>query len=187
MSSLIDLPPERAMPESQLLAREHGIVRYASGPVGRPAGRRAARYAAILVGASILTVGGTALGYVAFRPATVPVSVELRCYTVASLEGGDNFPGTSIGMGSPAGRDGTTDPPSAVAACADLWRDGFLELGQRGINTDGCVEGGPCPPPDRPVHPVPPLVACTLDSGVAAVFPGDADTCAELGLPQLIE
>jgi hypothetical protein len=186
MSNLIDLPPHRAMPESRVAAREHGILRYAAGAVApKRSGRRTARYAAILAGASVLTVGGTAVGYVAFRPATVPVTDELRCYTVASLEGGDDFAGITTGQAR--GPDGTADPESAVQACADLWRSGLLAPGEPGLNVEGCVEEEPCPPSDRPARPVPPLVACTLDSGVAAVFPGDAQTCADLGLPQLLE
>jgi hypothetical protein len=42
-------------------------------------------------------------------------------------------------------------------------------------------------PDTRTDHPIPPLVACTLDNGVAAVFPGDEQTCARLGLPRLAE
>jgi hypothetical protein len=30
---------------------------------------------------------------------------------------------------------------------------------------------------------VPPLIACVLADGRAAVFPGDQETCAQLGLP----
>jgi hypothetical protein len=33
--------------------------------------------------------------------------------------------------------------------------------------------------------PQPPSVACLLPTGIAGVFPGDAGTCAELGLPDL--
>jgi hypothetical protein len=34
-------------------------------------------------------------------------------------------------------------------------------------------------------YPVPPLAACTLHNGIAAVFPGDDRTCLTLGLPRL--
>ena len=32
-------------------------------------------------------------------------------------------------------------------------------------------------------NPVPPLVACVMPDGTAAVFPGTRATCATLGLP----
>jgi len=177
MADLIDLPPERAMPHAHMLARQQRIEQYAAGPMRRRwATRNAARSAVVVAGAAALLIGGTAAAYVAFKPATVPVADETRCYTKASLAGGDkNFFGTTVSQAWSA--DGTRNAASAVEACSAVWRQGLLQLGSKQV-------GGPDTGTD---HPIPPLVACTLDNGVAAVFPGDEQTCARLGLPRLAE
>jgi hypothetical protein len=176
MADLIDLPPERSMPHTHMLARQQRIEQYAAGHMRRRwASRNAARYAMVIGGASALLIGGTAAAYVAFKPATVPVADEARCYTKASLEGGKDFFGTTVSQAWSA--DGTRNAASAVEACSAVWRQGLLQLGSKQV-------GGPDTGTD---HPIPPLVACTLDNGVAAVFPGDEQTCARLGLPRLAE
>jgi hypothetical protein len=125
----------------------------------------------------VLLIGGTAAAYVAFKPATVPVADQTRCYTKASLAGGDtNFFGTTVAQARSA--DGTRAAASAVEACSALWRQGLLRLGSKQV-------GGP--DTSGTTHPTPPLAACTLDNGVAAVFPGDEQTCARLGLPRLAD
>ncbi len=65
-------------------------------------------------------------------------------------------PGANL-TGTAVGTDGP------IAACAELWRRGKIG------------DGGP----------VPPLVECVLDSGVAGVFPAPpgSDVCARLNLP----
>jgi hypothetical protein len=137
---------------------------------------RPARYATVVAGASALLIGGAAAAYVAFKPPTVPVADQTRCYTKASLAGGDkDFFGTTVAQAWSA--DGTRDARSAVEVCSALWRQGLLQLGSKRV-------GGPDTGTD---HPIPPLVACTLDNGIAAVFPGDQQTCARLGLPRLAE
>jgi hypothetical protein len=177
MSNLLNLPDERTMPQPRVLARQQRIVQYATGPARRRwATRSVARYATVAAGASALLIGGTAVAYVAFKPATIPVADGTRCYTKASMEGGDrNFFGTTVAQASSAG--GSRNAASAVEVCSDLWRQGLLQLGSKKI-------GGP---DTGQTHPVPPLVACTLDNGMAAVFPGDVQTCARLGLPRLAE
>lgn len=65
---------------------------------------------------------------------------------------------------------------TAVAQCADLWRNGTLQPGAR--------TGVPNPPPG-PDHPVPPLVACVARD-LPAVFPAGPDFCAVAGLPPLL-
>ncbi len=176
MADLIDLPPERTMPHAHMLARQQRIEQYAAGPTRRRwATRNAVRYAMIVAGASALLIGGTAAAYVAFKPATVPVADETRCYTKASLEGDKDFFGTTVSQAWSA--DGTRSAASAVEACSAVWRQGLLQLGSKQV-------GGPDTGTD---HPIPPLMACALDNGVAAVFPGDEQTCARLGLPRLAE
>jgi hypothetical protein len=123
----------------------------------------------VITGATVL-MGGVAVALVAARPATEKHVV--RCYSAAVLDEGEDFSGVTVArgrQGSPAEID------DAVATCAELWQQGVI------------VPGTPVAQEPRPAAraSVPPLVACTLKSGVAAVFPGDVGTCARLGLPDL--
>lgn len=56
------------------------------------------------------------------------------------------------------------DGRDAVEICRELWED-------------GAITGSP--------RSAPPLVACVLDTGPAAVFPGEPGTCEQLGLARL--
>lgn len=64
-----------------------------------------------------------------------------------------------------------------VKVCGDIWEQGVLIRDRKMV--------GPAPNPAHG-HAVPELVACTL-AGQAAIYPGDATTCARLGLPQARE
>jgi hypothetical protein len=124
------------------------------------------------LGAAVLvTSAAVAIAYVQSEPVTVKTTA--RCYTVDSLAGGTNFSGTTIAH---AGRPDTTAQVNhALSVCAALWRQGFLKHGAR-----TALQPGP-----NEHHRVPPLAACTLPNGTAAVFPGRQDTCARLGLPSV--
>jgi hypothetical protein len=61
-----------------------------------------------------------------------------------------------------------------VQVCSDIWEQGVLTPGRR-------MQGPSLHPAHG--HAVPQLVACTLGRE-AAVYPGDATTCARLGLPK---
>jgi len=62
----------------------------------------------------------------------------------------------------------------SVALCRLDWSNGIIRRNQ--------------PPAANPQPgaqlPVPRLVACTMDNGSVAVYPGDHHTCRKLGLPQ---
>jgi hypothetical protein len=177
MSDLFDLPADRTIPEARMLTREQHVVAYASPAKPQRARRKVGRYVAILVGASALALGGTAAAaYVASKPATLPVSDGLRCYTKATLDGGDDFYGTTLAQARAA--DGSYSSRRAIESCSGLWDQGFLQLDKKQPARPEAL---------TPEQPIPPLVACTLDNGMAAVFPGDAQTCFHLGLPQLAE
>lgn len=107
--------------------------------------------------------------------ASAPVTNTARagCYTSASPAParGYGLLGTTVSLTNPDGTPGhVTD---ALDVCAVLWRQGLLTLGKAGL---GSRIGSN--------HPVPPLVACVMPNGVAAVFPGRPRTCANLGLPR---
>jgi hypothetical protein len=93
-----------------------------------------------------------------------------RCYSEPVYVGGAKFAGTTIASGVGVGNPGTV--PDALDTCAELWQVGALRYGApRGTPA---VAGA--------TYSVPALVGCTLPGGVAAVFPGPADTCNQLGL-----
>jgi hypothetical protein len=167
------IPAERPLPsgsahERQLRLQEH--VGRSLRSTGRR--RRAVHATIVAAAASTVLVAGTAAAYVAFREASTPVVDQTRCYTRASLAGGDGFAGTTVGKARPAA--GQRLDEAAVELCAPLWAQGILRLGSTQIGAPGA-----------PAQPVPELTACVLDSGVAAVFPGPSDVCARLGLPRL--
>lgn len=119
-----------------------------------------------------------AAAYTVLAPERATQRDSARCYTEVSGDTGDDFPGTTIAEAQKVGGPKPDVPPAAVRVCADLWRQGFL------------TEAGATEPPDgepRSDRPVPELVACVLPSGQTAVFPGDAQTCSNLGFPILGE
>lgn len=165
-----DPPPTRPLPawrrdtmrrQLETLVREHP-------------GRRAWRKPTVLAGAAAVVIG-TSTGAIAYVQQSQPVTNkgEARCYTVASLAGGDNFQGTTIAAAATPGSKAQVN--RAVSVCAALWRQGFLLPGAAGIARS---------PDTTERHRVPPLIACVMPDGTAAVFPGDSRTCAKLGLPR---
>ena len=116
-------------------------------------------------------MSGGGVAYAHFTNSTAPTyRGEARCYTIANLKGGANFYGLTVAA------SGNPNVPAVVTnalkTCAVDWHDGFLQQGKRPLRNQ-------LPPAQRVV---PPLVACVLNDGIAAVFPGDSATCARLGL-----
>jgi hypothetical protein len=165
MKPLGDLPPRRVFPDTALSSRIQIIERHIARSERPRPGRRRSRQLAVVGFAVALCATATAAAvYTAWAPATLPN--EVRCYAVASLEFGDNFPGTTTIQSENATTGEIDLVLSAVEQCASLWRQGFVV---EGVGT----------------QPVPNLVACVLPEGAAAVFPGEDDTCRQLGLPRL--
>ena len=132
MSSLIDLPPERSLPAARARARQSLVEQYAGAPARTSRRRRMVRYVAVAAAGSTLLFGGAAAAYVAYRPASVPVEDQTRCYAAASLDGGDSdFHGTTVGRAWSA--DGTRAGAAAIELCAALWQQGVLEAGANGV------------------------------------------------------
>lgn len=163
-------PTARALPVAVLDRRRAHLV----AEIGRPPSRRSTARAGVLTGTVALTlVGGTAAAFVAFAPATTAPQTA-RCYSTVTHDESDTCPGTSVTLAEPT--NGTRVGFNALDQCTAIWRAGILQVG-----TPGTV----VVPDPGATHPVPPLTACRLDNGYAAVFPGDKATCASLGLPQL--
>jgi uncharacterized membrane protein len=160
------LPPSRRLPT----ARRYAARRQLEGIVDR---RRALpRRRRLIVGVAIaVLLGSAAAGITLLRSAPVTDKQTARCYTVAELGSGQTFSGTTIAVPGTPGTPAQVD--NAFDFCSGLWRQGFLIQGATGIQR----------PKPNTVNPVPPLIACTLPSGIAGIFPGGSDTCAKLGLP----
>jgi len=163
------LPSFRTLPEH----RRQAIRQQLETAVAEPVHQHSHRLA-IISGIAAIVLLGTGAGTVAYIHAQpITNKTEARCYTTASLAGGNNFRGTTIAEAAPPGSKGQVD--NALSVCAALWRQGILApgTGPRANSTNTSAN-----------HHVPPLVACTMPDGTAAVFPGDGRTCARLGLPR---
>jgi hypothetical protein len=124
----------------------------------------------LVVALIVATGGGTAAAYAYLHPRAVTDKGSARCYSEAVYVPGAKFAGTTIASGVGDGSTGTIE--DALDTCASLWQVGALRAGApRGT-----------PPVAGATYSVPALVGCTLPGGMAAVFPGPADTCDQLGL-----
>lgn len=166
-----DPPPVRPLSPGRRDAMRQQLERLIAAGAARRQGRKPVL---IATGAAALVLG-TSAGAIVYVQQSRPVTnkSEARCYTEASLAGGDQFHGTTI---AEAGVPGSkAQVANAVSVCAVLWRQGFLLPGARGVARQ---------PNTKARHRVPPLVACVMPDGTAAVFPGNSRTCASLGLPR---
>ena len=140
--------------------------------------RRTVRRKVAMVGIAVgLALTGTAAAATIVHLSSAPVTETdlARCYAVDSLAGGNDFRGTSVAAAGSIGSHAQVT--NALSACTLIWQDGLMAPGA----------GAKMTPSERahlnPDHPVPHLVVCVLPSGVAAVFPGNKETCQTLGLP----
>ena len=167
-----DQPPARELPAD----RRAAIHRELAAVVAAPPSRR--RRPLLIAGAAVVVAAGTSAGAYAYVARSQPVTDkgEARCYTVAGLSGGPQSY-TSLAQATPVNSGKPGQVTDALGDCASLWQQGFLRAGPRGAAMPTAV---PSPGADKPV---PPLVACVMPDGTAAVFPGTRATCATLGLP----
>jgi hypothetical protein len=135
---------------------------------------RTRRGAVITAGVlAVAATGGvaTAKSLLPAEPATVHDSG--RCYSMASHDFDSSFPGVGVTMAAAVGAPQPDSVPYLLDMCTTVWRTGGLVLGRW---------------PDATLRPgadVPPLVACVLPSGQAAVFPGRPSVCSDLDLAPL--
>ncbi|HEY6738932.1 MAG TPA: hypothetical protein VI076_08785 [Actinopolymorphaceae bacterium] len=185
MTGIEEVPPERSMPRDRKEAIRGLLVEEISRPA--PWWRRSGRSMTIGTGvvALVLVGGGAAAAYVAFKPVSNPNTVQ--CYAAASRDAASTVPQVAVAKSWTEGEPAVTEPvpvSDPVKACQVLWDYGILR-------PDSTKVHQPENPAEvRPGNPAgtsrraPRLVACTLDEGVAGVFPGDASTCERLGLPR---
>lgn len=163
------VPSNRALPPARRAALYHVLTEEVAR-TREPWWRRSRRAATVGIGAAALVFAGGAAsaGYVMFRPATELQTVW--CYNAPSLDEDQRILAGAANEGA-----GPIDINDPVAVCSQVWRDGLLP-------TEGASDA-----PVVPADEAPPLTACTLSDGVAAVFPGDEETCPGLNLPRLQE
>ena len=147
-----------------------------------PTKRRPHTRAVVVIGtfAVIAAGAGAAAAAGILSPTRATVRNEVRCYASVSTARGSDFPGTTVALAPKAGDVGTPDTAAvAKASCTTLWERGFLTAG--GVTRSF----GPLASDGEPdVHlTAPPLVACVLEGGVTAVYPGETSVCNSLGLP----
>ncbi|GAA4972190.1 hypothetical protein [Actinoplanes utahensis] len=166
-----EVPGARSMPAAQRARRKAALLN-AIAPEPAPA-RRWRRLLAPVAGVAVVLATGGAVAYLADRE---PEQREvIRCYGVAELSS-DGF--TEMARAVPSGESGKQEFRDPVAACADLFRQGFLRAGDKQLHAETDPSAA---------HEVPPLSACVLKSGEIAVFPAAGEVCRALGLPRLAE
>ena len=175
MNETRPVPNTRGLPAERARAAREQLEQIVATQ-GRP-GRR--RRPGLIAGAGAVVVLCTSAAAVVYVQGTQPVTdkAQARCYTVASLAGGDSFHGTTIGEAARPGSAAAVD--DALSVCAALFRQGFLQPGAAGVSPPGPGVG-------KPGHRVPPLITCVMPDGTAAVFPGGTGTCQRLGLPRAL-
>jgi hypothetical protein len=147
------LPERRPMPRRRLAARRDHLVRELRVPRG---GRLPGGRSALLLLPIGAALAGGAFAATQIFQASSPTDVaRVQCYERASIGAPHREASRDIvGLRGPRQR-----AAGATAMCAALWRHGVLGDGDAS----------------------PPLAACVY-RGRIAVFPGEADTCAGLGM-----
>jgi hypothetical protein len=168
--SIVELPPTRTLSDERVAVISAAVAAELA-EVSRPRRRFPRIFSVIAAGVGVATLGaGAAAAYIALRPAHITNKQTARCYTAVTYTKGTVFPGTTVAQFGSDGNPGQVE--NAIDTCAALWRTGILE---RGMFV-------PVLHPAPGTHVVPPLVACVLPGGAAAIYPGPADTCVRLGL-----
>jgi hypothetical protein len=177
MIDLTDVPDIRPIPGARRSADEAMLRAKVVANHGRAPRRRPRVATVAVVGiVGVIAVGGVAAAGAFLAPKPATNRQTGRCYSTISSNFGDNFPGSSMGNAARPGGTAPELPPLAIDDCAASWRAGAMTY--PGTHPSPNAAGD---------YPVPPLVACVLPSGEAAVFPGPPSTCASLGLPTLKE
>lgn len=172
------LPPDNAPqldPVRQAAMRE--LLEYAMASEARRASRARLPIAAG-VGAVVALAGGTAAAIVLTQEPVTDTSL-VHCLARAELDAQGNYPGTAVSVTTT--NNGPPSVEDARAACGQAWQHGIL---------DPSAEIGaqlPDPDPSRRATVPAELAVCVMSDGSAAVVPGTAAVCGELGLAVQLE
>lgn len=181
MNEPLPVLPARPLPAAQRAALRRELL----DTVRVSAPRRRRRHVYATTGLTVAIVaGGGAVAYSQLGTAPVTDHSSARCYTRAHYQPGPDFPGTTVAVASYRSSNGkitrSGGVQDALTACADLFGQGFLQVGSSHVP----AIDQPGPSADRPV---PALVECVLPDGTAAVFPGTGNLCVRLGLAELAQ
>jgi hypothetical protein len=146
------LPERRPLPPQRLAARRDHLVRELSPRRRR---FRTGRRALLLLPIGAALAGGAFAASQIWQSSSPGDIARVQCYAAPSIESAHREVSADI-VGLRGPRERAT---KATTMCAGLWRHGVLGNGS----------------------PPPPLVACIFRARIA-VFPGDAGTCAALGM-----
>jgi hypothetical protein len=179
MSDVSDLPATRSLSVSTRAAQRAALeIEVGSG---RPPRQARTRSASILAGAAVLLAATTGAAVIHHQSAKAATETsEVRCYSAATLGSDSSFRGLSSSMAVSA--DGSVTTPDPIDLCGSYWRAGIIRPDARNARDPSKDFSGNL---SEGTYPTPALVGCVLDSGIAAVFPGDASTCDTLGLAAL--
>jgi hypothetical protein len=166
--------------DRHLLRKEHLMLEIQQQTVAAAeasAPRRRRRTYLALSGTVLALAGGGAIAATTLLGST-PASQHnlVRCYSDAKLSA--DYTDTSVATAPGAApTDISATVTAAVDACGGLWQAGVVQPGRIGAPSAQPGDGG-----------VPPLTACVLDTGQAAVLPGkDPQLCQNLGLARLAD
>ena len=175
MIDITDVPDGRPIPDARRAA-DQAMLRavVVAEPAHTPRRTHRVAIVSVVVGLCVVAAGGAAAASILFTAKPATDRTTGRCYSTISSNFGDDFPGTSMANAARPGGTAPELPPVAIENCAAVWRAGAMTT--PGSHPSPNVAGE---------YPVPPLAACVLPSGEAAVFPGPPSTCASLGLSAL--
>jgi hypothetical protein len=195
LARLLPATGDPALPyDRQLRLEDHLMRETEQNPAAAPAGsasprRSRRRLACFLVPGALIALAGSAVAateVMGSSPASLSDSV--RCYSADRLNA--QYTGTSMTAAtrgaSLTGISSTVT--SAVNACAGLWASTLVQPGKSGPPTVRPGDRLTIPSAKPGQGKVPPLTACVLESGEAAVYPGnDRKLCQNLGLAELAD
>ncbi|MEV7521331.1 hypothetical protein [Streptomyces sp. NPDC091371] len=194
LARLLPAPGDPALPQDRRLLLEEHLMReirqeQPTPDASTPPRRSRKRLVYYAVPGALLALAGGALAATTLlgsSPASEPNSV--RCFIAADLTAHYNNVSMAEPAEGPPPGDISATVSAAVGACAGLWEAGLMPPGSMASPTARPGEPLVIPSGTPGQGRVPLLTACVLESGEAAVFPGDGrNLCQNLGLAQLTD
>jgi hypothetical protein len=194
LARLLPAPGDPALPnDRQLLLEDHLMreIQHQQNASAASTSRRRSRrrFVYFVVPGFLLALAGGAVAATTLMgssPASEPNSV--RCYSEAELSAEHSSMGMAEPVSGTSPADISATVSAAINACAGLWESTLLQPGKVGRPTVQPGEPLIIPSATPGQGKVPFLTACVLESGEAAVFPGnERHLCQNLGLAQLAD
>ncbi|MEU8890742.1 hypothetical protein [Streptomyces sp. NPDC048442] len=187
LARLLPAPDSPVLPHDRQLQLEERLMSHIEAQERPARFRSRARSRFVIAPIVLLALGGGAVAAQRLLPDTPAEATGLvRCFPTASLKGPTTH---SEAMPEDGGleRDPSNAVGAAVRTCARLWEAGLINP-SGSVDTSGWKQPIVIPSATPGRGKVPPLAACVLSDGQAAVFPGDERrTCPSLGLARLTD